>query len=186
MAQGIERETSSERLLYDDAAPRLRRPVNATVLKFRRPAFLFLPLALALAPAIATAILVMGLSASTPDFLQMAAMVFGSFFFVCVVLALLFARRSEGSFALFTPNLISAAHAGLLIAFIAALVMPQAVQMPAAQMLLGTMPGPELPNPQLGLFKAYVVLFALITAACVAAGIVLRWVCFRRVVAGTA
>lgn len=180
------RETSTERLLYDDAAPRLRRPINPTVLKFRRPAALVIPLAIVIGTAVSSGTMIAVLVANEPGVLMLAGAVFGGFFLAGVLLALIVSRRSGGIYALFTPNLISVSHAVLLLAFVSAIAMPEVLQVPPAEALLGALPGPELPTPRLGLFKAYVVLFVLITAASIAAGVLVRLVCFRRVIAGEA
>ena len=185
MAKPVDDETSVERLLYDDTAPRLRRPINPTVLKFRRPSFLFMPLTVVIAAVIAGAIATFGIAGSSAE-LPVIAGVFAGFFLLIMVLALVFSRREEDSYALLTPNLVSLAHAMLLIGFVVAIVMPGALSAPTVQGILAGLPGPQLESPQLELFKAYCILFVVITVASVVGALVVRLIGFRRVVAGTA
>ena len=186
MVEPWERETAAQRLLYDDAAPRLRQPVNPTVLKFRRPAFLFIPLTVAVAAALPASFVAAALAAPSPDALPGVGAVFGGFFLFALTIALFLSRREEGSYALLTPNLVSVSHAALLLAFLSAILVPGLLASPPVAGVMAGLPGPTLPTPQLELLKAYCILFVLVTLASTAAALVLRLIGFRRVVAGSA
>ena len=179
-------DDSRTRLLYDDAAPRFRKPINATVLKFRRPSLLFIPLALIITAAVPTALSVSALApvmAVEPKWLAAAL---GSFFVLAVALGLALAKREQHSFALLLPNLLSASHLLLLLALIGVFVAAGPMQNADVAQLVAGFPGPPMGSFSMNLMKGYCLFFALITVSCLVAAVVMRFIGFRRVVAGEA
>lgn len=184
MVHGHGIDDARTRLLYDDQAPRVRQPINATVLKFRRPSVLVLPLALILTAAVPTALAVAALMPSLPVPPQWLAGVLGSFFLLALSLALALAKREDESFALLLPNLLSASHLLLLLALIGTFVAAGPFQNTYVANLVTTFPGPAMGSFVLDLMKSYCILFVLITIASFISSLVFRVVGFRRVVAG--
>lgn len=183
MDSNWDEETSLGRLLYDDEAPRLRRPINATVLRFRRPAVLIVPLALVVAailPAILGALLI---EPSTPWPLETVAAVMAVFILIILMGALALARREERSFALLVPNTLSVAHALLALLLLAGFIVGGPLGVDEVPQLLAGLPGPAVPTFELTMMKAYVFLFLVVTAASILAMMLFRVLGFRRVVA---
>jgi len=177
-------EHARTRLLYDDTAPRFRKPVNPSVLKFRRPGILFLPVTVLVAAAVPTAMATGALFPAMSLGPEPVAAAFGSFFVLAVLMGLGLSRREEQSFALLLPNLLSASHLLLLVALGVAFFGAGPQGNATIQQLVDGFPGPAMGTTTLNLLKAYCVLFALITVASVAAALVMRLIGFRRVVAG--
>lgn len=175
--------TAAERLLYDDAAPRVRRPMQTRVLRLRRPAFLILPLALAVSAA-APGYLAARLLAGVVELPVNAAAAGLSLLIAAILLVgLLLARREERSFALLAPNSLSAAHALLLLAFAAVFVAAGPLEEERVTRVLAGLPGPPLAAPHLQLFKAYCLAFTGITGLTLLGVVLLRLLGFHRVVA---
>ncbi|WP_189576434.1 hypothetical protein [Parvularcula lutaonensis] len=186
MQDGWEKETSAERLLYDDAEPRLLRPVQSTVLKLRRPALLFFPLTLiiaALVPGILGAALLRGI---VPGQIEVVAGSLGTFFLVVLGFAVLLARREGGSFALLMPSTLSVTHFLLMLGLAAAMFGSPMLQGTAFPAILGSVPGPQLDEPHLMVFKAYCFFFVVLTLMAVLSVFILRITGFQRVVADAA
>lgn len=176
------RETSAQRLLYDDAAPRKVRPINKVVLRFRRPGLLFAPLALAISAGLPATGAAFVLGDVLPGDIALNAAAIGGVMALFLLLALVFARREENSFALVTPNMLTVSHAFLSLALIGAFVAGGPMQVEAVPRVLGALPGPMFDELQLQIFKAYLVLFILMTAAAVVSAQLFKFLGLRRVV----
>ncbi|MCQ8184965.1 hypothetical protein [Parvularcula maris] len=176
-------QEAASRLLYDDERPRLRRPVNPTVLKLRRPAFLVMPLVFALAcigPSFGVAYL-------AADLLPVSETVLASglsgFMALTLLLTLALARRQEKSFALLIPNALSVSHALLIVTAGALFAVPSLLAAEPVAAVLSSLPGPALEEPPLQLAKAYIGAFLLVTGVSIGAVVVFRILGLRRVVA---
>lgn len=186
MQDAWEQETSVERLLYDDAEPRVRRPISPTVLKFRRPALLFFPLTLIVAALVPGYLGATLLGDIVPGKTEVVAGSLGIFFLLVLGFAVLLARREGGSFALLMPSTLSVTHALLMLAFIGAFAGGSVLQGTAFPAILGAVPGPQLDEPHLMIFKAYCFFFVVLTLMAILSVFILRIVGFRRVVADAA
>lgn len=178
--------TAAERLLYDDEAPRIRRPINASVLMFRKPALFFLPLAVLISaglPAAAGGFVMAGALPWTPP---VVAAGLGSFLAIILFVSLVMASRGEKSFALLVPNTLSTAHAFLVICFVAAFVMAGPMGRTEIPQILSMLPGPPVEGLHLQFAKAYILFFLAVTVCSVASIMLMRVLGFRRVIAGSA
>jgi hypothetical protein len=178
-----QQERAATRLLYDDQAPRLRRPVNPTVLRLRRPGALFFPLSLLFAagiPGAGTAWLAGRVGVAVPD-AAVAVLTTSGGFALVLMCALALARREEKSFALLLPNVLSVAHAILAVGFLAAFALIQQPGFSVIGRYAGLVPGPrfDLANHQLA--YAYCILFLLVTAGGIIASVLFRLVGLGRV-----
>ncbi|NNU16729.1 hypothetical protein HK107_10385 [Parvularcula sp. ZS-1/3] len=173
------------RLLYDDDAPRLRRPINESVLVLRRPSVLFAPVAVLIAAGIPAAVLAFLTADMLPFSLEQMGIAYGAFLTLVLVAAIGLAKREQRSFALLMPSTLSMAHFGLLIAAIAGLVAAGSGIEAVPQTLAG-LPGPQLDTIQLQLMKGYMVFFVLMTVAAILSVFLLRIIGFQRVVAADA
>jgi hypothetical protein len=171
------------RLLYDDERPRLRRPVNPTILQLRRPVFLVLPVVFVLAcagPSFAAAYLAADL---LPFRVTALALGLSGFMAPILFLTLMLARRQEKSFALLIPNALSVSHALLILAAGAMFAAPSLTSSEPVAAVLASLPGPVLEEPPLQLAKAYIGAFLLVTVVSIGAVVVFRLLGLRRVVA---
>ncbi|MEM1380152.1 MAG: hypothetical protein AAGH41_05960 [Pseudomonadota bacterium] len=179
-----DQEAAASRLLYDDTAPRLRKPITPAVLQFRRPVFLAAPAGVLIASLVAAGFTGLSLGGQDSETALAIGLGYAGFALPAIVIALYFARRKGESFALVAPNLLSVSHTFLLLGFLALAFVPGLGQTRAAETLAGAIPGPQLPSPGLEALKGYCVLFIVVTVASVLASMSLRLVGLRRVVAG--
>ncbi len=183
MDDRTEHETAAVRLLYDDEAPRLRRPINPTILQFRRPLFFFAPLALLLSaglPALAAGVL---LSEALPWTREVVAAGLGSFLALIIFFALVLARREERSFSLLVPNTLSAAHGFLALCFLGAFILAGPLGRAEVPQIFALLPGPPVDELPLQFAKAYIFFFLVVTVTSILAILLMRFVGLRRVIA---
>jgi hypothetical protein len=187
MEDDVRVEDARVRLLYDDDRPRLRRPINPTVLKLRRPTFLVLPLVFVLTSC---AVGYGAASVVSPLVLNAAplavAAVLAVFTAAVLGLTLMLGSREEKSFALLLPNALSVGHALLMLVATAVLLVPGLLSGEVASQALAALPGPRLDDAVLMLAKAYVLAFVLVTLASGASVVLFRLLALRRVVADAA
>ena len=186
MTEGETPRTARERLLYDDAAPRLRSPVAPTMLTLRRPALLVAPAAFVLSVAIPAAGAATVVAPLAGAGLRVVGSGLAGLLVLALAAALLLSRREEGSFAFLSANLLMVTHALVGMIFVAAIVAAGPLGMTQVAGVLAQVPGPAVDGFILQLAKAYCVLFLVATAASLGAAIVFRWIGLRRVIAGKA